>query len=114
MEKRDDIRGKDMHGGGSHDGPAFEAMFKSQYPPLCMFAAKLVGDDDSARDVVQGVFLKMHERRPVFANDTALRTYMYRSVYNGAMDWIGRRKRFLPFPDGQICAPPIAISIIAS
>lgn len=37
-----------MYKDGSHDGPAFETMFKSYYSQLCVFAAKLVGDDDSA------------------------------------------------------------------
>lgn len=49
--------------------------------------------------------MKMHERYPVFANNIALRTYLYKSVYNGAMTLRGRQKRFLPLPDGQMRAP---------
>jgi RNA polymerase sigma-70 factor, ECF subfamily len=58
------------------------------------------GDESSARDVTQAVFLKLMTKIGQFHGDAEFTTWLYRLVVNACMDEQRKSRRFLPFGDG--------------
>jgi RNA polymerase sigma-70 factor (ECF subfamily) len=58
------------------------------------------GDEASAGDVTQQVFLKLMTKIEQFGRHSEFTTWLYRLVVNQCMDEQRRRRRFLPFGDG--------------
>ena len=58
------------------------------------------GDESSARDVTQAVFLKLMTKIEQFRRDSEFSTWLYRLVVNSCLDEQRKRRRFLPFGDG--------------
>ena len=72
------------------DVEAYEKIFHLYYSSLCLFARKIVGDMDKARDIVQDNFVKLYTDRetlhPVgnFSNGAM----GYFSAYSGSLKTI--------------------------
>lgn len=79
------------------DERAFEAMFHAHYRDLCVYAASYVSSFDSARDVVQDVFLRIWKRRENWTVRVSLKAYLYRAVRNQSLNYLkqenDRRKK---------------------
>lgn len=69
---------------------AFREMFEAYYPNLCGFAADYVNSVDQARDIVQDVFLKIWNQREEWTIRTSLKSYLYQSVRNRALNELRR------------------------
>jgi RNA polymerase sigma-70 factor (ECF subfamily) len=67
---------------------AFKILFDRYYPALCVYARRLLGDLDKAREVVQGVFVKLYEHREKLPPITSLKSYLYRSVHNNCLNQV--------------------------
>lgn len=67
-----------------------ELMFKEQYRKyykiLVIHALKIVADDSVAEDIVQDVFMGILRLKRTFADELQLRSYLYASVRNKALD----------------------------
>ncbi|MES2731277.1 MAG: RNA polymerase sigma-70 factor [Bacteroidota bacterium] len=70
------------------DESAFEALFNSCYPMLCVHAKKLVGDLDKAREIAQGVFVKLYENRQQLVITTSVQAYLFQSVHNSCLNYL--------------------------
>src|ERR671938_1518564 len=57
------------------------------------------GDEASARDVTQQVFLKLMSKIEQFRRDAEFTTWLYRMVVNACMDEQRKLRRFVPFGD---------------
>lgn len=66
----------------------FESVFHAYYASLCYFANKFVRDEEAARDIVQEVFLRFWESKGKFQNQTALKSFLYSSVQNAALNFL--------------------------
>jgi RNA polymerase sigma-70 factor (ECF subfamily) len=83
------------------DREAFRLLFEtyqSKVYSISLYYFK--GDESSARDVTQAVFLKLMTKIEQFRRDAEFTTWLYRLVVNACMDEQRRRRRFLPFGDG--------------
>src|SRR5919202_1022874 len=58
------------------------------------------GDEASAHDVTQQVFLKLIGKIEQFRRDAEFTTWLYRLVVNACMDEQRRRRRVIPFGEG--------------
>ncbi|HEX8846352.1 MAG TPA: sigma-70 family RNA polymerase sigma factor [Pyrinomonadaceae bacterium] len=58
------------------------------------------GDETSAKDVTQQVFLKLIGKIGQFRGGAEFTTWLYRLVVNACMDEQRKLKRFIPFGDG--------------
>ncbi|TXK33866.1 RNA polymerase sigma-70 factor [Pontibacter qinzhouensis] len=65
---------------------AFEKLFHTYYPALCLYAQKLLGDLDKAREVVQDVFVRLYEQREALPAITSVKPYLYKSVHNTCLN----------------------------
>ncbi|MDR2131352.1 MAG: RNA polymerase sigma-70 factor [Odoribacteraceae bacterium] len=71
---------------------AFEELFHAYYAPLCFFATKIVKDEEAARDVVQDVFIRFWERGLSFENMAAVKSCLYTSVHNRALNYLEKQR----------------------
>ena len=69
------------------DTKAFDDIFRSYYQPLCIYAKKILqGDPMQAEDIVQQTFVKLWETRTKIDIQTSLKSYLYKSVHNTALN----------------------------
>lgn len=71
---------------------AFEKVFHHYYQNLCVFASKIIQDDDSAEEIVQDLFVKIWEKRHEIEIKTSLKNYLVRSVKNQCLNYIKHNK----------------------
>lgn len=74
------------------DQQAFEQVFRKYYKYLCAFAARMLGDADSAEEIVQDFFVRLWEKREQLSIDTALKSYLFRSVRNSCLNYLKHEK----------------------
>ncbi|KAB1067729.1 RNA polymerase sigma-70 factor [Tamlana haliotis] len=72
---------------------AYKDVFDSLYASLCIFAKSYVNNLDIAKDLVQDVFIKVWEDKIAFKNELAVKSYLYTSVKNRALDYL-KSKRY--------------------
>lgn len=79
------------------DKAAFEQLFRDWYVRLCVYAESIVRDRDLAEDIVQNVFCTLWEKRLGINIRESLKSYLYRSVYNAALNSMKHEKVKLAF-----------------
>jgi RNA polymerase sigma-70 factor (ECF subfamily) len=70
-------------------------MYQSRVYSISLYYFK--GDETSARDVTQQVFLTLMTKIEQFRRDAEFTTWLYRIVVNACMDEQRKRRRFIPF-----------------
>lgn len=68
----------------------YKAVFDDLYGSLCLFANKYVENIDIAKDIVQEVFIKIWEDKIEFANQNNIKSYLYTSVKNRALNSLNK------------------------
>lgn len=71
------------------DEDAFHSIFSDYYPPLCLYAGRMVAPM-IAEDVVQEVFVTLWETRHTLTIDTSLKGYLLASTRNRCLNHIKR------------------------
>ena len=61
--------------------------------PLLYFAVGIVGNIADAEDVVEDAFVRLLIKKPRLRDDTAIRSYLYSTVKNRAIDHLRKQKR---------------------
>ena len=69
----------------------FENIFRKYYEALCNYASKYTKDLSVAEEVVQELFYKLWEKRNKLNINVSLKSYLYRSVYNGCLQYLNHR-----------------------
>ncbi len=69
----------------------FEAGFRRLYVPLGMYALRLVGDADTAEDMVQDSFLKVWQAVERGDSIDSFGAFMYRTVRNTCLNYLRNR-----------------------
>jgi RNA polymerase sigma-70 factor (ECF subfamily) len=70
-----------------------EVLFRKYYGGLCKSLYKILRDATFAEDIVQEVFLKVWEKRETLEMDEAIQSYLYRSCYNTALNFLKQQKK---------------------
>lgn len=81
---------------------AFEKMFFEFYAPLCRFSKGYVGTVESARDVVQEVFIKIWSKREKLHIHTSVKAYLFQAVRNHSLNELEKRNRYQTFEEEYI------------
>lgn len=68
------------------DESAYAYLIDTYHHKLCMYANSLVKNIYSAEDIVQNVFIKVWEQRTRLKTDHALKSFLYKLVYNEFID----------------------------
>jgi len=82
MPNNDNIAVKELKNGNQN---TFEWIFKTYYRPLCFYAEGMIGEKETAEDIVSDFFLKLWENREVMFITTSLQAYLYKGVYNNCL-----------------------------
>jgi RNA polymerase sigma-70 factor, ECF subfamily len=75
------------------DHQRFKELFELHYRPLTVFALDYVGDLETARDIVQNVFVKLWEIRQTLLINKCAKAYLYQCVKNACLNYSKSRFR---------------------
>ncbi|NOY36453.1 MAG: RNA polymerase sigma-70 factor [Chlorobi bacterium] len=75
------------------DRRKLEALFHAHFPGLVAFARKYVFDEDTAREVVHGVFVNLWERRAEIDASKPMKSYLFTSVHHRCLNEIRNRRK---------------------
>jgi RNA polymerase sigma-70 factor (family 1) len=67
---------------------AYRQLFEQYYQKLVVFAYKYLENLESARDVVQDLFVDLYDNRQSIAIQTSLKSYLYSAVNNRCLNLI--------------------------
>ena len=85
-----------------HEDSGFlERTFAEQQAPLTRYAARLLGDPDRARDVVQDTFVKFMAQPPDTINGHAVE-WLFTVCRHRALDVLRKEGRMKRFEEGQV------------
>ena len=70
------------------DAAAFRLLYKNYYKALVCYAITIVGDSESAEDIVQELFSTIWEKKMLFRSLASFRAYLYNSVRNASLDYL--------------------------
>ena len=74
------------------DGAAFEVLVRKYLKPLYRFVFSLVGDAQTAEDIVQETFIKTWKRASTFDRHKHFKTWIYTIARNTAVDFLKKKK----------------------
>lgn len=75
------------------DESAFEALFRKYYERLCSYVYQYTGNMSDAEEMVQETFLGIWEKRRDLHITTSLKSYLYQTVKNKALNNIRNTRR---------------------
>lgn len=74
------------------DEASFEQVFKTYFKALHAYAQAILKESEAAEEIVQGVFLKLWEKRENLEINSSLKSYLYRAVYHESLNYINHQK----------------------
>jgi RNA polymerase sigma-70 factor (ECF subfamily) len=75
-----------------------EYVFRQWYPSLCHATYRIIKDKDKAEDIVQDVFVKMWENRKTIDITISIKSYLFRSCINTALNEASKQKKYTHVP----------------
>lgn len=72
--------------------PDLETLFKTFYASLTVFSNKYVQDMEAAKEIVQDVFLHLHEKRDSLQINSSPKSYLFQAVRNRSLNHIQKIK----------------------
>lgn len=75
------------------DQRAFETLYRRYCGQVYRQVKALVGSEAETEEIVQEVFLTLHQKAKTFRGDSAFSTWLYRLTMNAALGKLRRRKR---------------------
>ncbi len=67
-----------------------EKLFRAHYRALCLYALHILGDIDTAEDIVMEQFVKLAESKYKTNNLLSPKSYLYQMTRNASIDYIKR------------------------
>ena len=71
---------------------AYELLFSEFYRVLTVFANKYVHDMETAKEIVQDLFVHLYEKRENLDINSSLKSYLFRSTHNRCINYINAQK----------------------
>ena len=76
------------------DESGLRQMFDLYYTPMCVFALKYMDSFEQTEDLVQEIFIGFWENKRVEALTSSLKSYLFTSVRNNAINRIKKSNKF--------------------
>ena len=74
------------------DKEYFNQLFTDYYVNLCRFAYTYVRDTDISEEIVQELFISLWEKHETLSISSSIRSFLYTSVKNKALNYIRNEK----------------------
>lgn len=74
------------------DKKTYKEAFLRYYKPLCLFAQKILSEDEDAEDIVHNVFLALWEKKVSFEDGAHLKSYLFQAVYHQSISFLRHQK----------------------
>lgn len=71
---------------------AFADFYKAYFPLFLSFTSKFIHEPETARDIVQDVFIDYLKRRHAFTQLIQIKVFFYRSIRNKCLNLIAKEK----------------------
>lgn len=71
---------------------AWKQLYRYFYASLCSYSAKIIGDSETAEDVVQSCLVRLYDSDFDFPNIKTVTAYLYRSVYHHSLNVLRNKK----------------------
>ncbi len=84
-----------------------EVLFKKYYSSLCRTVNRIVNDTDAAEDLVQDVFMKVWNNRQTLEINLSIKSYLYRSAINSALNYLERSKKIVNLEESNFLEPSV-------
>jgi len=81
-----------IHGIRTGRENAYARLFNEYYRPLSVFASTYINDLESAKEIVQDLFVYLYENRKSLVITTSLKSYLFQSVRNRCLNYIKHLK----------------------
>ena len=78
---------------------AFEQLFKAHYKALHSYASVMLCHDSHAEEIVQGMFLRLWEKRDMLDVQISVKAYLYKSVHNDCLNYLKHKKTKAKYQD---------------
>lgn len=78
---------------------AFDSLVDRYVVPLNVFAGRITGDSEAARDIVQDAFVYVWENRRKMESVGHIHNYLYLAVRNYSLNWMKRLSRSGRLPE---------------
>lgn len=76
----------------SKDSKTFDELYLANFERLCKYSVSILGDEDSAKDIVNDVFVRILGLWDSI-DFTKVENYLYQSVHNQSIDYLRRQYR---------------------
>ena len=70
----------------------YQVIFNEYYPVLTVFAQRFLPDPDTAKEIVQEMFVQLYEKRKTLTIQTSLKSYLFQAVRNNCLNKIKQDK----------------------
>ncbi len=70
----------------------FRYLFEIYYRRLLLYAKSYVGDPDTAKDIVQDLFINLWEKRKNLVITSSLSSYFFRAIHNRCIHFLRHKK----------------------
>ncbi|WP_252940007.1 RNA polymerase sigma-70 factor [Roseivirga pacifica] len=74
------------------DEQAFSQLFQMYYDDACRYIIRIIRDQDTAEEIAQATFVNLWEKRDLIKADVSFKSYLFRSVYNTALNYLKHQK----------------------
>lgn len=74
------------------DQQAFGQLFSLYYADACRYVIRILRDEDTTEEVVQATFVNIWERRELISSEVSFKSYLFRSAYNSALNYLKHQK----------------------
>ncbi len=71
---------------------AFEILYKSYFPSLCLYSYGLIPDEGLVKEIVNDVFLRIWDKRREIDIQHGIKPYLFRCVHNACLDHLRLKK----------------------
>ncbi|MCE2848726.1 MAG: RNA polymerase sigma-70 factor [Chitinophagaceae bacterium] len=76
-----------------NDPVTWQHLIRTYYPPLCLFAKRILKNEAAAEDVATETFVKFWQKEKEFTDLLQVKKYLYTAVRNGCLNVIRGQKR---------------------
>lgn len=72
--------------------PDFNNLYRDYYAALCYFSLRIIGDTNSAEDIVEDVFANLLNSKREFTATDNLKAWLYTSTKNSSLNYLKQQK----------------------